>query len=195
MVKALGESGTIEAETNGILLRFDIDPTPYPPECAKYFPSSDFKPSVDEIKKRMDCRDMCIFTIDPATAKDLDDAVSCERFPDGTTRVGVHISDVTHFFTEGTDFDLAVANRATTVYLVDKVNKNLINRLGIIGFQVFHMLPKPLCNLCSLLPGEDKLAFSVFWEFDSDYNVINSFFKKTVINSCVQLSYSHAQRK
>lgn len=122
-METLGEAGTIAAETNAILLRLEINLNPYPQSVLKFFPSADYKPSADEIKKRMDCRKMCIFTIDPATAKDLDDAVSCERRKDGSLRIGVHIADVAHFFSQGTDFDNAVANRATTVYLVDQVGK------------------------------------------------------------------------
>ncbi|PSN56992.1 hypothetical protein C0J52_04242 [Blattella germanica] len=120
----------------------------------------------------------CIFTIDPLTARDLDDAVSCKRLENGNFLVGVHISDVSFFLKEGTPLDHAVSNRATSTYLVASVQ---------------HMLPKEMCLLCSLLPGEDKLAFSVFWEMTPEAEIIRHYFTRSVINSCTQLAYEHAQ--
>lgn len=91
---------------------------------------------------RKDLRDECIFTIDPETAKDLDDAVSCKELPNGNLKVGVHISDVAFFLEEGSDLDKTVSKRATTIYLVNNT---------------YHMLPLELCLQCSLLPGKHSL--------------------------------------
>lgn len=90
----------------------------------------------------------------------------------------MHISDVTHFLQAFSPLDELVAKRATTVYLTETVH---------------HMLPKELCNVCSLLPGSDKLAFSVIWEMTPDAGPVKHRFAKTVINSCCQLSYDVAQ--
>jgi protein SSD1 len=103
----------------------------------------------------MDCRKDCIFTIDPLTARDLDDALSISPLtPEGTHIVGVHIADVTYFVAPKTHVDFEAQKRATTIYLVHKV---------------LPMLPHVLSSdLCSLNPGKDRLAFSVFWEMTPD---------------------------
>lgn len=93
-------------------------------------------------------------------------------------QIGVHIADVTHFLEFFTPLDIAVAKRATTVYMANAV---------------YHMLPKQLCNICSLLPGKEKLAFSVIWEMTPEAEIIKHRFVKTVIKSCCQMSYDHAQ--
>ena len=139
----------------------------------------DFVIPLGEYEKREDLRSTCVFTIDPATARDLDDAVSCVVLPNGNFEVGVHISDVAHFIPEFSELDEYIKEQATTIYLVDGV---------------YHMLPQSLCLTCSLLPGKDKLAFSVFWEMTSAAEVIKTRFAKTVVRSCAKLSYSHAQQ-
>ncbi|KAL1128925.1 hypothetical protein AAG570_013459, partial [Ranatra chinensis] len=123
-------------------------------------------------------RKICIFSIDPETARDLDDAVSIERLGNDNYRVGVHISDVSHFIDWGTPLDRIVSERATTIYLTQKV---------------IHMLPVDLCMTCSLLPGQDKLAFSVIWRMNSVGEIFETKFSRSVINSCCQLSYEDAQ--
>lgn len=129
---------------------------------------------------RRDLTDMCIFTIDPATARDLDDAVSCRQLPNGNYEVGIHISDVTHFVLEDSDLDSLVREAKTTsVYMVD---------------QVYHMLPAVLCQTCSLLPGERKLAVSLFVELNPQAEVVGKEFTRSVINSCCQLAYEQAQK-
>lgn len=133
-----------------------------------------------ELGQRRDLTDMCIFTIDPATARDLDDAVSCRQLENGNIEVGIHISDVTHYVLEESDLDHLVRQAKTTsVYMVD---------------QVYHMLPTNLCQTCSLLPGEDKRAVSVFVEMTPEAEVVATSFTRSVINSCCQLSYEHAQK-
>lgn len=115
---------------------------------------------------------------DPLTARDLDDAVSCKFLPNGNVDVGVHIADVSYYLHEGTPLDALVSQKANTIYLVN---------------DVYHMLPVELCQLCSLLPGKDSLTFSVFWEMTKDGEIISTRFERTVINSCCQLAYEHAQ--
>ena len=92
--------------------------------------------------------------------------------------MGIHIADVTHFLEAFSPLDCEVSERANTVYMVDNV---------------YHMLPKQLCLTCSLLPGHDKLAFSVILEMTVDGEIVSHRFAKTVINSCCQMSYEQAQ--
>ncbi|CAH2244359.1 jg25310 [Pararge aegeria aegeria] len=142
------------------------------------FPGLDYIIPDEEFKKREDCTKMCIFSIDPFNCRDIDDAVSCRKLENGNYEIGVHISDVAHFLTENTLLDEIVAEKATTIYMVQRA---------------YHMLPDELCMLCSLFPGVNKLAFSVFWEITEDAVVLSHRFAKTVINSCSQLAYEHAQ--
>ena len=130
--------------------------------------------------KRADLRKERIFSIDPPTARDLDDAVSIKPLGDGTFELGVHIADVSYFVSPGTAVDEEAYNRATSVYLVQKV---------------IPMLPRLLCEeLCSLNAGVDRLAFSVFWKIDENANILDEpRFTKSVINSCAKLWYDHAQ--
>uniref|UniRef100_A0A8C6G9I1 RNB domain-containing protein n=1 Tax=Mus spicilegus TaxID=10103 RepID=A0A8C6G9I1_MUSSI len=121
----------------------------------------------------------CIFTIDPSTARDLDDALACRRLTDGTFEVGVHIADVSYFVPEGSSLDKVAAERATSVYLVQKV---------------VPMLPRLLCEeLCSLNPMTDKLTFSVIWKLTPEGKILEEWFGRTIIRSCTKLSYDHAQ--
>lgn len=130
--------------------------------------------------ERRDLTHMCIFTIDPATARDLDDAVSCRQLENGNYEVGVHISDVTQYVGEDTELDRLVREAKTTsVYMVDRV---------------YHMLPPGLCQTCSLLPGERKQTVSVFVELTPRAEVVTTSFARSEINSCCQMSYEQAQR-
>ncbi|XP_058832021.1 DIS3-like exonuclease 2 isoform X2 [Topomyia yanbarensis] len=178
IVKSIGLCGELESENQAILIEYDLDVSPYSDAIINSLPSSPFLIPEEEIARREDLRDECVFTIDPLTARDLDDALSCKMLKNGNYLIGVHISDVSYFLQEGSELDELVKLRATSIYMVDNV---------------YHMLPKPLCFLCSLLPGEDKMAFSVFWEITPDAKVLNTRFARTVINSCCQLAYEHAQ--
>jgi DIS3-like exonuclease 2 len=114
-----------------------------------------------EYKTRRDLRNMCIFTIDPATARDLDDALHCVKIDEDLYEVGVHIADVSYFVEEDSEIDKVAMERTTSVYLVQKV---------------IPMLPRLLCEqLCSLNPNTDRLTFSVIWKMKSNGEV-NSFF-------------------
>nr|XP_026500035.1 DIS3-like exonuclease 2 [Vanessa tameamea] len=174
----IGESGDMQTETKAILAQTDLDITPFGPEVRHLYPRLDYTIPEEEKNIREDCRKLCIFSIDPANCRDIDDAVSCKKLDNDNYEIGVHISDVAHFLTENTILDEKVAEKATTIYLVEKA---------------YHMLPDDMCMLCSLFPGVDKLAFSIFWEVTESGIVISHRFAKTIIHSCCQLAYEHAQ--
>ncbi|KAJ3271475.1 DIS3-like exonuclease 2 [Terramyces sp. JEL0728] len=134
----------------------------------------------EEYEKRENLTGYRIFSIDPPTARDLDDALSCKELPDGNYEIGVHIADVSYFVDQNSPIDQEAHHRATSVYLTQKV---------------IPMLPRILCEeLCSLNAGVDRLAFSVFWIFDPEGNIVGEpRFNRTIINSCAKLSYHHAQ--
>lgn len=177
LTETLGLKGDLKVESLAILREFCLDLTPYGDDIKKYLPSTTDLPE-SELSYREDLRKQCIFTIDPATARDLDDAVSCKALDNGNFEVGVHISDVSFYLNENTKLDNIVRKKATTIYMVDSV---------------YHMLPLELCLQCSLLPGEDKLTFSVFWEMTDKGEIISHRISRSIINSCAQLSYEHAQ--
>lgn len=180
LLNRLGNVGEIEAETLGILLENGVDYDEFPDEVIQCLPQDRvWKIPEKEYKNRRDFRFDCVFTIDPATARDMDDALSCSRLDNGNYEVGVHIADVSYFVREGTPLDEFARWRATSVYLVQKV---------------IPMLPRLLCdNLCSLYPGQDRLTFSVVWEITPDCEIVNEWFGRSVINSCMKMSYEHSQ--
>ncbi|XP_076770983.1 DIS3-like exonuclease 2 isoform X2 [Arvicanthis niloticus] len=180
LAKSLGQAGEIEPETEGILTEYGVDFSDFPSEVLECLPQSlPWTIPPDEVGKRRDLRKDCIFTIDPSTARDLDDALSCRRLTDGTFEVGVHIADVSYFVPEGSFLDKVAAERATSVYLVQKV---------------VPMLPRLLCEeLCSLNPMTDKLTFSVIWKLTPEGKILEEWFGRTIIRSCTKLSYDHAQ--
>ncbi|KAI1301313.1 DIS3-like exonuclease 2 [Halotydeus destructor] len=183
----LGCSGEIEAETRLILAEHEVDDMDFAPADYEGIPGLETETwplPEEEVASRRDFRTECVFTIDPATARDLDDALSIKELPeliDGKKiyEVGVHIADVSYFLKETMPLDETARQRTTSVYLVQKV---------------IPMLPRILCEKhCSLTPGEDKLTFSVVWKMDEDGKVHEEWFGRTVINSCVKLSYEYAQ--
>lgn len=179
VVQVIGEKGQLKVENEAILLQHNLDPQPFTQSIIDQLPTEPFTIPSEEFEYRQDLRKKCIFSIDPETARDLDDALSCEILPNGNLSVGVHISDVSFFLKEKSQLDEIVAERATSIYLVDTV---------------YHMLPEKLCLLCSLLPEADKLAYSVFWEMNRDTaEIISTHFTRSVLNSCAKLSYEHAQ--
>ena len=124
---------------------------------------------------RRDLRELLCVTVDPATARDFDDAVSCERLESGGWRLGVHIADVSHYVRPGSPIDLEARARTCSAYLVDRV---------------LPMLPEQLCNVvCSLVPGEDRLAVSVLCDVDEDGEVVSSGACCSAIRSKARLSY------
>ena len=133
----------------------------------------------NEIVRRRDMRDVFTFTIDPADAKDFDDALSFAVNEDGSYQIGVHIADVSFYVKPGTKTDDEAYQRGTSVYLVDRV---------------IPMLPEELCNdKCSLRPNEDKLCMSVIFTMDADARVIKHKICRTVICSNARLNYDEAQ--
>ncbi|XP_028393112.1 DIS3-like exonuclease 2 [Dendronephthya gigantea] len=178
--RSLGEAGEIEPETDSLLLINDIDSSPFSQEVLDCLPKDlPWKIPEKELESRRDFRDVCVFTIDPATARDLDDALHCTKFDDGTFEIGVHIADVSFFVKEGTALDEVASARATSTYMVQKV---------------IPMLPRLLCEeLCSLNPDEDRLSFSVVWKMDGNGVVQDEWMGKGIIRSRVKLSYEHAQ--
>lgn len=132
-----------------------------------------------EYKNRRDFRAITTFTIDPADAKDFDDAISVQFLPDGTTEIGIHIADVSHYVQPNTALDREAYRRATSVYLVDRT---------------IPMLPEVLSNdLCSLNPDIDRLTFSAVFIFDKNNHITNEWFGKTIIHSHHRYSYENAQ--
>ncbi len=132
-----------------------------------------------EISRRRDVRPVPTFTIDPKTAKDFDDAISCRTLDNGLTEVGVHIADVTHYVKPGSAMDQEAYKRSTSVYLVDRTAP---------------MLPEMLSNeLCSLRPDEDSLTFSAIFQFDNKGKVKDRWFGKTIIHSDRRFAYEEAQ--
>ena len=139
------------------------------------------KPTIkkEEVKKRRDMRHETTFTIDPEDAKDFDDAISFRKINKNTQEVGIHIADVSHYVKPGSKIDEEAQNRATSVYLVDRV---------------IPMLPETLSNnLCSLRPDEEKLTFSAVFILDNNGDVKEEWFGKTVTKSDCRLSYDEAQ--
>ncbi|MBR5457543.1 MAG: RNB domain-containing ribonuclease, partial [Kiritimatiellae bacterium] len=130
--------------------------------------------------KRLDLRKKFIFTCDPVTARDYDDALSLDRDRRGNTVLGVHIADVSHFVRPGSAIDREAARRSTSVYFADRV---------------LPMLPDELCNgVCSLVPNEDRLAFSVFMTFDKTGKMIGRSFAKSIIKSKARFTYEQVMR-
>ncbi|MBA3674342.1 MAG: ribonuclease R [Chitinophagaceae bacterium] len=133
----------------------------------------------EEILKRKDCRDILTFTIDPVDAKDFDDAISIRKLKNDNYEIGVHIADVSHFVTPGTALDESAYERATSVYLPDRVNP---------------MLPEKISNeLCSLRPNEDKFTFSAIFQINDKAQVKNFWLGKTIIHSDRRFTYEEVQ--
>jgi len=131
------------------------------------------------LEHRLDLRDKLVFTVDPEDAKDFDDAVSLGRLPNGNRLLGVHIADVTHFVTAKSAVDREALRRGTSVYLVDRV---------------IPMLPERLSNeLCSLRPGQDRLAYSVMMELNAEGTVVDYQIRESIIRSAYRLTYHQAQ--
>ncbi len=178
VVDVLGDPGENNTEMHAILAEFNL-PYKYPEKVVEAATKIEDKIPHEEIKKRRDFRKVTTFTIDPADAKDFDDALSVRKLKNGLMEVGVHIADVTHYVHPDTVLDKEAVNRATSVYLVDRV---------------VPMLPERLSNeLCSLRPNEDKLCFSAVFDIDDEGVVHDSWVGRTVIHSDRRFSYEEAQ--
>lgn len=178
IVDVLGKAGENDAEIHAILAEFGL-PYKYPEAVEKAAEKIGAGITDEEVARREDLRGVTTFTIDPKDAKDFDDALSIRKLPNGNWEIGVHIADVTHYVRPDTIIDREAQDRATSVYLVDRV---------------VPMLPEHLSNgICSLRPDEDKLTFSVIFEMDDKAKVINSRIVRTVTRSIRRFAYEEAQ--
>ena len=154
-------------------------PSEFPDEVESYANSLDTSIKEEEVLKRKDLREILTCTIDPRDAKDFDDALSFEILDNGNFSIGIHIADVSHYLKPDTILEQEAYERATSVYLVDRV---------------VPMLPEVLSNnACSLRPLEDKYTFSAIFEMDKKGSVKNQWFGRTVINSNERFAYEEAQ--
>lgn len=175
-----GTEGGNDIEMKSILIQKGFNLT-FPPEVLKENAAIDTEVKQSEIDKRRDMRAVTTFTIDPATAKDFDDALSIELLENGNYEIGIHIADVGHYVVAGSELDKEAAKRTTSVYLVDRV---------------LPMLPEKLSNgVCSLRPEEEKLTFSAVFEMDKQGSIINEWFGKTAIYSDRRFTYEEAQER
>jgi ribonuclease R len=174
---ALGEAGSNDIEMNSILIQKGFN-LKFPEEVMKEADKIPGEIQPSDLNDRKDIRDITTFTIDPATAKDFDDALSYRELENGHYEVGIHIADVTHYLEEGSAMDEEAKERTTSVYLVDRVNPMLPERLSN--------------NLCSLVPKQDRLAFSAMFTFNEKHHIQKKWFGKTLIHSNERFTYEQA---
>ena len=178
VIKILGKPGEHNTEIHAILAEYGL-PSDFPIEVEAEANKIDTSITEEEIKKRRDLRNVLTFTIDPKDAKDFDDALSFKVLDNGNYEIGVHIADVSHYLQEGTLLDEEAYNRATSVYLVDRV---------------VPMLPEVLSNYaCSLRPQEEKYTFSAIFQLNNKAEVVDTWFGRTVIYSDQRFAYEEAQ--
>ena len=178
IVDVLGEPGANDTEMHAILAEYGL-PYRFEPEVEAAAEAVPDKITPKDIAERRDFRKVTTFTIDPADAKDFDDALSYRELEDGNIEVGVHIADVTHYVTPGSIIDKCAYERGTSVYLVDRT---------------VPMLPEKLSNnLCSLRPGEEKLCFSAVFDIAPTGTVKKTWLGRTVIKSDYRFNYDEAQ--
>ncbi len=178
VIELLGKTGEVGAEMRGVAREFSL-PLSFPRSVQSEADGIAEKIPPAEIDKRVDLRGVKTFTIDPEDAKDFDDALSIEAEPDGSSLVWVHIADVSHYVREGTHLDGEAATRGTSVYLAN---------------EVIPMLPEKLSNvICSLRPGEDRLAYSVRMQVTARGVVQSYEFVKSVIRSDRRFTYEEVQ--
>ena len=178
VIKVLGKPGEHDTEIHAILAEYGL-PSEFPIEVETFAQKIDTSIEESEIAKRRDMRDTLTFTIDPKDAKDFDDALSFKKLENGNYEIGIHIADVSYYLQEGTILDDEAYQRATSVYLVDRV---------------VPMLPEVLSNFaCSLRPKEEKYTFSAIFEITETAQVINQWFGRTVIYSDQRFAYEEAQ--
>jgi ribonuclease R len=178
VIDILGKPGSNDTEMHAILAQYDL-PYRYPEEVEKFAARIPDQIDPKEIAKREDFRDVFTITIDPKDAKDFDDALSLRKIAPSLWEVGVHIADVTYYVKPGDPVDREAANRATSIYLVDRT---------------IPMLPERLSNgLCSLRPHEEKLCFSVIFNLNDKAEIKQSRIVRTVIKSDSRLTYEDAQ--
>ncbi|MDR1198533.1 MAG: ribonuclease R [Prevotellaceae bacterium] len=179
IIDVLGNYGENDTEMHAILAEYDL-PYRFPTELDELAKHISEKVTDADYAERRDFREVTTFTIDPADAKDFDDALSFRKLENGKYEVGVHIADVTHYVLPDMQIDREAAERATSVYLVDRT---------------VPMLPERLSNfICSLRPDEEKLCFSAVFQLDEKANIIDEWFGRTVIYSNRRFTYDEAQQ-
>ena len=180
IVDVLGQVGDNDTEMHAILAEYDL-PYRFEPEIDEAAQAISSEITERDYAERRDFRDIITFTIDPADAKDFDDALSIRKLEDGIWEVGVHIADVTHYIRPDDVLDCEARDRGTSVYLVDRT---------------VPMLPERLCNeLCSLRPNEEKLCFSAVFKLNDNAEVLEEWFGRTVIYSDRRFTYAEAQAR
>jgi ribonuclease R len=178
IIRSLGKSGNINTEMHAIMFDYGF-PEEFPKAIEKYAKDLNIGIEKDEILRRRDFRKKTTFTIDPITAKDFDDAISFTPLENGKTEIGIHIADVSHYLKSNSILDKEAYERATSVYLVDRV---------------VPMLPEVLSNgACSLRPQEEKYTFSAVFTVNNKMQIENEWFGKTVILSDHRFSYEEVQ--
>ncbi len=178
ITRVLGNAGEHNTEIHAILADYGL-PYDFPAEVEAEANDLSLGITDEDRKGRRDFRDITTFTIDPADAKDFDDALSIQKLENGNWEIGVHIADVTHYLKPGTELDEEAVTRATSVYLVDRV---------------VPMLPEVLSNgVCSLRPHEEKLTFSAVFEMDDQAKIKSKWFGRTLIYSDKRFAYEDAQ--
>lgn len=178
VIEILGKAGENEAEIHSIMAEFDL-PFKFDERVEREANEIEEGITTKELKKRWDFREITTFTIDPADAKDFDDALSFRVLENGNYEIGIHIADVTHYVKPNSILEAEAYDRATSVYLVDRT---------------IPMLPERLSNqLCSLRPHEDKLTFAAVFEMDDKAKIKNEWFGRTIIHSDVRFTYEEAQ--
>ena len=179
LVDVLGEPGENDTEMHAILAEYAL-PYRFEPAVANAADVIPEEITAEDVAGRRDFRDVLTFTIDPADAKDFDDAISFRCLEDGNYEVGVHIADVTHYVRTGSVVDDEAKSRGTSVYLVDRT---------------VPMLPEKLSNkLCSLRPNEEKLTFSAVFVITPLARIVSQWFGRTVIRSDYRFAYEDAQQ-
>jgi len=178
VIKVLGRPGEHNTEIHSILAEYGL-PYEFPHEVEEFANNIDTSINQEEILKRRDMRDDLTFTIDPRDAKDFDDALSFKVLDNNLYEIGIHIADVSHYVQEGTILDDEAYERATSVYLVDRV---------------VPMLPEILSNnACSLRPNEEKFTFSAVFTLNDKAEIKKEWFGRTVTYSDARFSYEEAQ--
>ena len=178
LVERLGMAGNNDTEMHSILAEYEL-PYRFEPEIEEAAQAIDARVTAKEIAQRRDFRGVTTFTVDPADAKDFDDALSVRKIKDGVWEVGVHIADVTHYVRPHSVIDDEAVERGTSVYLVDRT---------------VPMLPERLSNeLCSLRPHETSLCFSAVFTLNENLDILEEWFGRTVIYSDRRFTYAEAQ--
>jgi ribonuclease R len=179
VIEILGAAGESAVEVSAIARGLGIDET-FDEKILKFASGVREEITEADLEGRLDIRDKVVFTIDPVDAKDFDDALSIEALPRGLYKVGVHIADVSHYVPENSELDREALKRATSVYLVDRVIPMLPSRLSE--------------TVCSLNPGVDRMAFSIFFTMTAKGEVQKHEFHKTVIHSKRRFTYEDVEK-